>query len=607
MRASAGESRWQDALHAAAIMAVAPQSIGGAVIKAFPGPVRDTWLDCLRAWIAEDCPWRRVPAQVSEARLLGGLDLAATLHSGRPVFERGLLAESDAGILQLAMAERSHRASLAQVCAALDNAEVQVERDGFSRRDGARFGVIAMDEGLDDDEAVAPALLDRVAFPLDLHEVGIHDLDDAQFDLVAIQEARHRWVTLELTESDYRHLVAAALALEIESLRPVLLAGRVARIAAALELRERVDMADLVLAARLVLLPRAQAVLLPEETDQQQQPENSADDAPSEPPQAPPDDALRSESEEDTAPEPRNDGDQALEERVVDAASALLPKGILDAINRQRAQRGRRKTGGKSGALRHSGLRGRPVGCVRGSPRNGGRLNLLATLRAAAPWQRLRRSEDDAQGGRVRVRIRSDDFRITRYKRRSESTVIFVVDASGSSALHRLAESKGAVELLLADCYVRRDRVALIAFRGNRSELLLPPTRSLVRAKRSLTALPGGGGTPLAAGIEAAAELADAVRRRGGTASVVLLTDGRANVCRDGSTGRQQALADALQCAAVLRSLEARCMVVDTAMRPHANGAEVARAMAGSYLPLPLADASILSQVVQRQLTSNNP
>jgi magnesium chelatase subunit D len=603
---SAGESRWQDALHAAAIMAVAPQSIGGAVIKAFPGPVRDTWLATLRGWLAKGCPWRRVPAHVSEARLLGGLDLAATLHSGRPVFESGLLAESDAGVLQLAMAERSHRANLAQVCAALDNAEVMVERDGFSRRNAARFGVLALDEGLDEDEAVAAALLDRVAFPLDLREVGIHDLDDPQYDLGAIQDARHRWEILELSESDYRHLVAAALALEIESPRPVLLAARVARIAAALAARDRVDMPDLVLAARLVLLPRAQAVLLPEEADpQQQQPENNADEAESPPQEALPEESPRSDADDDAGPEPRNDGEQ-LEERTVEAASALLPRGILDAINRQRAQRGRRKTGGKSGALRHSGLRGRPVGCVRGSPRNGGRLNLLATLRAAAPWQRLRKSEDGAESARARVSIRSEDFRITRYKRRSESTVIFVVDASGSSALHRLAESKGAVELLLADCYVRRDRVALIAFRGIEAELLLPPTRSLVRAKRSLTALPGGGGTPLAAGIEAAAELAAAVRRRGGTATVVLLTDGRANVCRDGSTGRQQALADALQCATVFRSLEARCMVVDTSMRPHANGAEVARAMHGSYLPLPLADAGVLSQAVKQQLTSNS-
>jgi magnesium chelatase subunit D len=141
----------------------------------------------------------------------------------------------------------------------------------------------------------------------------------------------------------------------------------------------------------------------------------------------------------------------------------------------------------------------------------------------------------------VLVEVRKDDFRVTRYRQRSETTTIFVVDASGSAALHRLAEAKGAVELLLADCYVRRDRVAMVAFRGPGAELLLPPTRSLVRAKKGLAALPGGGGTPLASGIDAAIGLADGVRRRGGTPVIVILTDGRANVTRAGIGGRTQA------------------------------------------------------------------
>src|SRR4029450_5166679 len=114
------------------------------------------------------------------------------------------------------------------------------------------------------------------------------------------------------------------------------------------------------------------------------------------------------------------------------------------------------------------------------------------------------------------------------FRQRTRTTTIFVVDASGSSALNRLAEAKGAVELLLADCYVRRDRVALLAFRGRGADLLLPPTRSLVAAKRGLGGLPGGGGTPLAAGIEAGLALADAVGRKGETPVVILLTDGRA-------------------------------------------------------------------------------
>ncbi|MEY6433996.1 VWA domain-containing protein, partial [Thioalkalicoccus limnaeus] len=232
----------------------------------------------------------------------------------------------------------------------------------------------------------------------------------------------------------------------------------------------------------------------------------------------------------------------------------------------------------------------------------GERMNVVETLRAAAPWQRIRRAErgrDGAGSERARVEVRAEDFRITRYKQRSETTTIFVVDASGSAALHRLAEAKGAVELLLADCYVRRDRVALIAFRGREAELLLPPTRSLVRAKRSLAGLPGGGGTPLAAGLDAALALADAVQRRGGTPVLILLTDGRANIARDGSGGRARAEEDALASARLVRVAELTALLVDTSPRPQERASRLAQEMGATYLPLPHADASILSRAVQ--------
>ena len=199
----------------------------------------------------------------------------------------------------------------------------------------------------------------------------------------------------------------------------------------------------------------------------------------------------------------------------------------------------------------------------------------------------------------ARVQVRSEDFRITRFKQREETTTIFVVDASGSSALHRLAEAKGAVELLLADCYVRRDRVALLAFRGRGAELLLPPTRSLVRAKRSLASLPGGGGTPLASGIGAAATLADAVRRRGETPTVIFLTDGHANVSRDGSGSRVHAEEDAIVAAKVMRAAGFKALLLDTSPRPQPLARRIADEMGARYLPLPYADATMLSRAIR--------
>jgi magnesium chelatase subunit D len=198
-----------------------------------------------------------------------------------------------------------------------------------------------------------------------------------------------------------------------------------------------------------------------------------------------------------------------------------------------------------------------------------------------------------------RIAIRREDFRIVRFRHRSETTTIFVVDASGSAALQRLAEAKGAVELLLAECYVRRDRVALLAFRGRTAELLLPPTGSLVRAKRSLAGLPGGGGTPIAAAIDAACLLADAVRRRGQTPSVVFLTDGRANIARDGTPGRAKAEADAIAAAHALRGGGFAALLLDTSPRPAPQAERLAAAMGARYRPLPYADAGALSHAIR--------
>ena len=205
-----------------------------------------------------------------------------------------------------------------------------------------------------------------------------------------------------------------------------------------------------------------------------------------------------------------------------------------------------------------------------------------------------------------RVRIRTNDFHVARRIQRGRTTTIFAVDASGSSALQRLAEAKGAVELLLAECYVRRDSVAVIAFRGRGSELLLPPTRSLVRAKRSLASLPGGGGTPLAAGMDAALLLALGVRRRGDMPVIVVLTDGRANVARDGRGGRAGADADALLAARAMRAAQLSVLLIDTSPQPQARARELAAAMHARYLPLPYAGAAALSEAVRVAATSES-
>jgi magnesium chelatase subunit D len=137
-----------------------------------------------------------------------------------------------------------------------------------------------------------------------------------------------------------------------------------------------------------------------------------------------------------------------------------------------------------------------------------------------------------------------------------------------------------------------------VTFRGRAAEVLLPPTRSLVRAKRSLAGLPGGGGTPLAAGIQTAMAVGTQAQRRGETPTVVLLTDGRANVAMNGAGGRDAAHADALKAARQLRLKRMSVLFVDTSPRPNPLAQSLAAAMEARYIPLPFASAEALSGIV---------
>ena len=555
-----GAAAWADAGLAAALLAVDP-GLGGAVLRARAGPARDAWMEMF-ARLAADRPMVRVPPGIEDDRLLGGLDLAATLAAGRPVRSAGLLEEAAGRTLVLPMAERTAPGLAARLNAATDR--------------GADFTLILLDEGAEPEEAAPAALADRLAFRVGLDAVAMADLEAEAFEDVAA--ARARLGSVEAPEDLARAMATVAAALGIGSLRAPMLALRAARAAAALAGDAAVDDDAAALAVRLVLAPRATRV-----------------------PEVPEDDAE--EPEQETQPEPEEDRDREADEDreddaripddvLLEAARAAIPPDLLARLLAGAAFRGPGAKGGGAGDERKSKARGRPAGSMRGDPRHGARIDLIGTLRSAAPWQPLRRRMG---GGGDRVLVQADDFRIKRSKRKAEKVVIFVVDASGSAAFARLAETKGAIEMMLGQAYVARRQVALVAFRGDGAEVLLPPTRSLVMTKRRLAALAGGGGTPLAAGLAAAMGLAEQARGRGVAPYLAVLTDGRCNVAMDGTPGRPQAEADARQVARALRVSETRALVIDTGNRPSASAREIAEAMGAVYLPLPRADARALS------------
>jgi magnesium chelatase subunit D len=585
-----------DAAAALEVFAVAPHALGGVRLRCSAGPERDAWLAALRSLLPTAVPWRRLPVHTRDDALLGGLDLAATLATGKPVAQRGLLAQAEGGILVAAMAERMGVALAARLCASLD--------------DGARIAIIALDEGSADDEAPPAALLDRLALYV------VPDAAAPSVDAQRAHAARERWREASASDEFIEALVAAAAALGVASSRASWQALCVARIAAALDGRNEVQAEDAALAARLVLAPRATRA-----------PQASEESAPEPPPPNESDDTSQEEDDDNA------DLDRPLDDRVIAAALAAIPPGLLAllAAGRTNPTKGpRRGDAGRVGQNTASRQRGRVIGAVRGEPRGGARLALIETLRAAAPWQKVRRVAAlaspsltpasvrpelvegslprtglrQAQPERVvgqRVHVSKDDLRVQRRIQRRATTTIFAIDASGSQALHRLAEAKGAVELLLADCYARRDRVAVIGFRGADAQVLLAPTRSLVRAKRQLAGLPGGGGTPLAAGIDAAQALAATVRRGGATPLVVLLTDGRANIARDGAPGREAATRDALGAARAFAATSTATLLIDTSPQPSTAAQAIATALGARCIALPHAQARALSQAVRQE------
>lgn len=563
-----------DALAAAACLAVAPHALGGVRLDVGSPAAGEAWLAALRALLPVDIPLRRVPSTTSEDRLLGGLDLAATLAHGRARAERGVLAESDGGVVALTGAERAPATLGAHLAQVLDTGMVQLERDGLRGRHDARVGIVAVGERGDDETAAVPAALaERMAIALRL------DAATPAPDVTLVRQvarARERVHAVRVDDAGMEALCEAALALGTGSVRGPLLAMRVARVSAALAGRDAVTDEDLALAARLVLAPRATRL-----------PDEPTPPPPAEPSPPPPDEGER-EGDDDGASHPRD--------VVLDAARAALPPHVLAALVATGSARGEEGRG-RAGGQRTEALRGRAIGSRPGMPRGGRRLHVLETLRAAAPWQRVRAASDARTRGDGGLRVTRDDLRIRRHVAPRTTTTIVAVDASGSQALDRLAEAKGCVELLLADSYRRRDKVALLAFRGTGAELLLPPTRALARAKRVLAALPGGGGTPLASALDACAMLAERVSREGGAPLVVLITDGRANVARDGTGGRPQAEADAREAAVrlarVLRggTSAPAALVVDTSRRGEPFAATIAATLGARYVLLPSAEA----------------
>jgi magnesium chelatase subunit D len=405
-----------------------------------------------------------------------------------------------------------------------------------------------------------------------------------------------------LPDEALKALCSSALQLGIASMRPPLQALGVAQALAAIQGRQQIQPEDLVEAGSLVYSARAQFLPpAPEESVQEQMQESQENNDPdSISPQEANPHQDRPPDESDSSRRQTKLPDSAEQEQTILSQIVLgLPADLLARLAAGYALKGSGKAASSGRHRKLTPRHGRPIGARRGDPRKGLPLDLRATLRAAIPWQKIR-----PRPLATCVSIRSSDLHVKRLKPRTRSTAIFAVDASGSAALQRLSEAKGAVEALLSQCYIRRDQVALVSFRGAGAEVLLPPTRSLSRVRRELSALPGGGGTPLASGLQLAAQVAEECRRKGDAPLMVLLTDGKGNVSLDGTGGRAKSEQDLQALAQKISLQRLPCMVVDISPMPQERARHLALALGGEYLALPLASPDRLSQAVNSRMVS---
>jgi magnesium chelatase subunit D len=657
----------QEAMKRALLLNTINPKIGGVLIRGKKGTAKSTAVRSLAALlpqvsVVQGCPYSCPPDQrqglcqrcdppgtavqpvdhqvrivdlpvgATEDRLVGSLDIESAIKTGAKSFEPGLIAAAHRGILYIDEVNllNDHLVDVLLDAAAMGRN--YVEREGISVSHAAefilvgtmnpeegdlrpqlldRFGLAVEVDGSLEPESRREVVRRRIAFEAEPHSFITGWDEDEALERERLLRSRELLPQVTVAEDILDLITDICAEYQVDGLRGDIVMYKTASTIAAYEGRTEVNVEDVREAAQMALLHRQRRLpfqqphlvteqldsMIEEHQNRPREPQDQSQDSgdrnenDSDPPDLEPQEEPPGEPPEDAGPQ-----DQWFETGDPYAVESLQ---LQPADRRARQSTGRHAVTVSSNAVGRYVRAAVPQGPVSD-------LALDATLRAAAPYQQRRRAgaSDEPQPALL---IESWDIREKVRETRTGSLILFVVDASGSmGAQRRMVAVKGAILSLLLDAYQRRDRVALISFRGARADLLLPPTNSVDLAQVYLQDMPTGGRTPLSRGLYLALEVLETERLKDREVLplVVLLSDGRANVSLDSASSAAAAVVEATGIASLFEDKKFSSVVVDTELGFLKLGMAqgLAEAMGARYVKLDDLRADRLADAVRQQL-----